>query len=127
MHPPSQKQMGSKGPVVFGESAGDYRPVPQQGISLLRPGDSEKPGLLGTDVFHLSGKRMSVFDYPGFIKGKLCLTNPVSFCDGVIITVNEEGLASSIWTSVRPLTWSYMTSLSLHWRERDLKGKLFGG
>ena len=32
----------------------------------------------------------------------------------------------SIWSSVRPLTWSPTTSFSLNWRDRDFTGGLFG-
>jgi len=34
---------------------------------------------------------------------------------------------SSTGTCARPLTWSCNTSLSLNWRDLDLKGELFGG
>lgn len=40
----------------------------------------------------------------------------------------KEGLwILSIWTSLKPLTWSPATSFSLHWRDMDLTGGLFGG
>ena len=34
---------------------------------------------------------------------------------------------SSIWTSVRPLTWYLITSFSPNWKGMDLMGGLFAG
>jgi len=42
--------------------------------------------------------------------------------------LRKEGqLMSSTGTSERPLIWSHTTSLSLNWRERDLKTGLLDG
>ena len=63
-----------------------------------------------------------------FIKVKLCLANMMVFCDRLTASVDKgKAMMLFTWTSARPLTWSPTTSLSLNWREMDLKSRLFGG
>jgi len=39
----------------------------------------------------------------------------------------DEPLTSSTWICMKPLTLSHTTSLSLNWKEMDLKGRLSSG
>lgn len=57
-----------------------------------------------------------------FKKGRLCLTNLVAFYDGLMALVERKGgqLKSSTWTRVRPLMWTYITSLSLNWTDHRI-------
>jgi len=58
----------------------------------------------------------------GFTKGRSCLTNSAAFYDG-----REEPLMSSIWISVKPLTWSPIPYFSPDWKDMHLMGGLFDG
>ena len=59
-----------------------------------------------------------------FVKDKSCLTNLVTFYDGV---TKEEQLMSSTWTHAKRLTLSHVIFSSPNWRKMDLMdGSLAG-
>lgn len=66
------------------------------------------------------GQRVNQSILHGFTKGKNCLNNIVTFCDGVDYI---SGQGKSPWMSC--MHKAPTASYSLDWREMDLMGALF--
>lgn len=72
--------------------------------------------------------RMIIDSQHDLTKGRSCVTNLVTFYNGVSVTViREEQLVFSILTSIRPLTLYHTASLTLNCRAMCLLDGLFNG
>jgi len=85
------------------EDPGNYRPVSLTSV----PGKIMERFILSALRGHVRDNQGIRPSQHGFMKGRSCLTNLISFCDQVTHVVDEGRLwMSSTWTSVKPLLLS---------------------
>ncbi|GAB0179604.1 mitochondrial enolase superfamily member 1 [Grus japonensis] len=90
------------------EDLGNYRPV---SLSSM-PGKVMDQIILSAITQHVQDNQVMRPSQHGFMKGRSCLTNLISFYDQVTHLVDEERLwMLSPWTLVKPLT-SFPTAFS---------------